>query len=128
MRLILLLAHQAELGYELKEFLAQRGYHVTTCERGGDLLDLMGQMEPDLILLDMYVSDPGGLEVLRKIREAGFRGKVILLAGSSARALLQKALQLGIDGVVGGPQVIGGYIDFEAIGSAVAELVGCPMQ
>jgi two-component system CitB family sensor kinase len=51
---------------------------------GARALELIGELEPDLVLLDIYLPDLGGLEVMRRVREAG-RPPVDFIAITSAK-------------------------------------------
>ncbi|GJL62708.1 MAG: hypothetical protein NPIRA04_13620 [Nitrospirales bacterium] len=69
---------------------------------------MTAQLQPLVVLLDMYVSHPSGLEVLRELRAHGFKGKVVLLGGSSMSSVISQAHHLKVDQVVGGPQWVDG--------------------
>jgi putative two-component system response regulator len=58
------------------------------------------EFEPDIVLLDLHMEEPDGLELLRRLRGArearGFL-PVIMLTGETARAARISALILGAD-------------------------------
>lgn len=59
-------------------------------------LALLAHARPDAVLLDYYLPDADGLEVLAALREAGRPSTpVILLTGAADEALALRALQLG---------------------------------
>src|SRR3977135_3462654 len=61
---------------------------------------LIKEFEPDLILLDLHMPQPDGLEILRRLRDA--RGKlsflpVLVLTGDVEPEIRNLALDLGAD-------------------------------
>jgi putative two-component system response regulator len=58
------------------------------------------EFEPDIVLLDLHMTDPDGLEVLRRLRSAreslGYL-PVIVLTGDTSRKARNAALILGAD-------------------------------
>lgn len=58
------------------------------------------EFEPDIVLLDLHMPDPDGLEVLRRLRSArtslGFL-PVIVLSGDTGKVARNSALILGAD-------------------------------
>lgn len=64
---------------------------------GADALRLIGQLQPDLVLLDVYLPDMSGVEVLRRLR-ATAHAHVDVIAITSAKdvAVLREAMQLGV--------------------------------
>jgi len=64
------------------------------------------EQQPLVMLLDMYISNPTGLEGLQQLRTQGYEGKVILLGGSSISSSISQAFRFGVEQVVGGLQWI----------------------
>src|SRR5256714_14530195 len=64
---------------------------------GADALRLIGQAKPDLVLLDIYLPDISGLDVMRSIREAG-AARVDVIAITAARDVesLRSAMHGGV--------------------------------
>jgi DNA-binding NarL/FixJ family response regulator len=60
-----------------------------------------------VVVLDLYVKEPSGMEVLHKLREQGYTGKVILMGGISVSPMVSEALRLGVDQVIGGESNLG---------------------
>ena len=98
---IFIVTHETQFGEDLTNWLRQQGYEVSLMGSGPEALSRAKEMVPSLVVLDLYVKEPSGLEVLRLLREQGFRGKVIVLAGISVSPLIPEAFHLGIDGVLG---------------------------
>ena len=101
----------------LKRFLTLRGYKVLVASNGQQALTMVERDTPELIVLDAYMPDMNGVEVLRQLRERKYTGGVILLTPSRDDKLLQEALDLGSVDVLGKP------VDLERL--ALAIQVGC---
>ena len=93
MRRILLVEDDAEavrmLGYALRE----SGYEVATAATGYIALGEVAKRDPDLILLDLYLS--GGMnggEFLAQYRRNGGRAKVIVISGAARGDLIARDL------------------------------------
>ena len=52
----------------LRLYLQEQGYQASACTSAGAALQLLEQEAPDLVILDIRLSDMDGLEVLRKIK------------------------------------------------------------
>jgi len=98
---IIIVTHETQFGEDLTNWLRHQGYEVSLFGDGQEALALAKEMVPSLVVLDLYVKEPSGLDVLRSLRDQGFRGKVIVLAGVSVSPLIPEAFHLGIDGVLG---------------------------
>lgn len=102
MRRILLVEDDAEgvrmLGFALRE----NGYEVATAATGHLALGEVAKRDPDVILLDLYLS--GGMnggEFLAQYRHAGGRAKVIVISGAARADPI--ARDLVIDEFMGKP-------------------------
>ncbi|MBD7978014.1 MULTISPECIES: two-component system response regulator NarL [Pseudomonas] len=65
---------------------------------GAEALDLLTDLRPDLILLDNNMPQMNGVETLKKIREQGYAGKVLLFTVSDAEEDVRDAMRFGADG------------------------------
>ena len=57
---------------------------------------LATQFVPDLILLDLYLPDVFGLDVLNQMRVAGVEGDVIVISAANESEAVERALKLGV--------------------------------
>lgn len=64
---------------------------------GAEALELVGRLEPDLVLLDVYLPDLSGIDALRRLR-ATTQGHVDVIAITSAKDVnvLREAMHLGV--------------------------------
>jgi ActR/RegA family two-component response regulator len=95
----------------LQKTLTEKGDPFILLEEGQDIIDAVFRHTPSLVVLDLYLTHPSGLEILRQLREKGFSGKVVLLGGQSSQTLAPEASRLGATQIVGRPfnanQVLG---------------------
>lgn len=68
---------------------------VGEAEDGASLLELLGEVEADVALLDVRMPGMGGLEALPKLGEAHPKLKVIILSMHDEPAYVAKAVELG---------------------------------
>ena len=100
-------------------FLMEKGYEVCVPPHRQDVVPLAKEKNPLVVVLDMYVASPSGLEVLRDLRSHNYKGKVVALAGMSLSPLMPQAFQLGVDQVIGGLQANGGRLNFDQVELAI---------
>lgn len=95
----------------LQENLAGKNEPFLLLEEGEDIIEAVFRHAPSMVVLDLYLTSPSGLEILRQLRQKGFSGKVVLLGGQSAQTLAPEASRLGAIQIVGRPfnanQVLG---------------------
>ncbi|HUD61811.1 MAG TPA: response regulator transcription factor [Acetobacteraceae bacterium] len=87
----------------LRVGLAGQGYVVSEAENGQSALDAVRQRRADLVVLDLGLPDIDGLEVIRRIREAGSAVPIIVLSSRDDEAAKVAALDLGADDYVTKP-------------------------
>ncbi|WP_346839058.1 SpoIIE family protein phosphatase [Microbulbifer sp. SAOS-129_SWC] len=79
----------------VRRALARLGYQVTVAQSG---VEGIGQFAPGLfhlVVTDLHLPDMGGLEVLRKIKQAAPETAVVVLASNSEVSDVVQALRLG---------------------------------
>ena len=79
----------------LLDFLTEAGYSVDIALTGRDALTLIQRMPPEVVLLDIRMSDIDGVEVLRQIRAAHPTIPVIMITGSDDIGLARATLKMG---------------------------------
>ena len=86
-----------------KKTLTKKGESCLIFKEGANIVQTVLQDQPSLVILDLYLSHPSGLEILRQLRSAGFKGKVVVLGGQSTQSLAPEASRLGALQIVGRP-------------------------
>ena len=106
--MIMLLTHHRELRAQLNEALQQSGHNVAIPAHREDMLTVLKDSQPDLIILDLHLSHPSGTEDLKILREHGYVGRTIVLSAPSMMTVLKEAYASGVDRVVKVPAKIKG--------------------
>jgi response regulator of citrate/malate metabolism len=76
---------------------ALEGFEVIgTASTGAQALEDVVRLRPDLVLLDVYLPDMTGLDVLRRLRAAGCPADVIVISAARDVDSLRTALQGGV--------------------------------
>ena len=87
----------------LQQTLTEKGDPFLVLEEGGNIVDSVFRHHPSLVILDLYLSHPSGIQILRQLRAEGYSGKVVVLGGQSAQSLVPEATRLGALQIVGRP-------------------------
>ena len=74
---------------------------IGVTQRGENLLDLVADLEPDLVLLDLDISGIGSIECVKRIKERHADVKVVMLAASEDPVHIAAALDAGATAYVG---------------------------
>ena len=69
---------------------------VGVAANGAGALAMAGRLVPDLILLDLYLPDIFGLDLLNQMRVAGVEGDVIVISAANESDTVERALKLGV--------------------------------
>ena len=108
-----------------------------------DAREQISILQPDLVLLDVWLPDGEGFSLLRELRQAGACLDVILLTAAREASALQEAMRLGVVDFILKPVVferlrdtLGNYAESRAALAALADidqqavdaLFGTPLQ
>lgn len=95
----------------LQQILTKKGDPFLLLDEGENIIETVLRHNPSLVVVDLYLTHPSGLEILRQLREKGFSGKVVMLGGQSNQSLAPEASHLGAVQIIGRPfnanQVLG---------------------
>jgi putative two-component system response regulator len=84
----------------LESILANTAGEIRSLQDSRQVEQVFTEFEPDIVLLDLHMPDPDGLEVLRRLRSVrnslGFL-PVIVLTGDTGKVARNSALILGAD-------------------------------
>jgi len=79
----------------LKKLLVKLGYTVETCLDGGEALDCIEGFQPDIILLDIYLTTQNGLNLLKQFQKKFYHIPVIMITGYSDVKIAVTAIKSG---------------------------------
>ena len=73
---------------------------IAEASEGNDVLRLASELRPDIVLLDISMPGPGGIEVTRRLKEALPELRVLILTAHEDESLLREAVQAGAAGYI----------------------------
>ena len=84
------------------EILARRGYVTVQAENGIRALDMVTSESPDLVILDAYMPDVDGLDVVKRLKADPFTHHipVLVFTGDGSTNFEIQSLKGGADGFV----------------------------
>ena len=93
---VLIVDDERSIRETLREILEEEGYQVFTEEVGSRVLERIREIEPDLIILDLFLPGISGMEVLEKMNEEGLTEKipVVIVSGHGTVETAVKAMKL----------------------------------
>ena len=89
-----------------KSYFRKRSIEVFTASGGVEALEIISQEKPDLVLLDVRMEEMNGVDVLKKLREAGNWIKVVMVTGVKEETTIQEAERLGVTGLIHKPLIL----------------------
>ncbi len=79
----------------LKKVLIKIGYDVTNCLNAGEAEDIVKQFQPDVILLDIYLTTHNGIDILRSLKKKYTAIPVIMITGYADVKIAVTAIKAG---------------------------------
>jgi DNA-binding NtrC family response regulator len=79
----------------LKKILGELGYNVSVCNKGEQFFHSLAETKPDLVLLDIYLGEVNGIQLLNRMRSEGIDVPVIMMTAHSDVALAVNAMKEG---------------------------------
>lgn len=73
---------------------------IAEASNGEECLKLLGEIEPDVLLLDINMPKKNGIEVLQEIKSRNINVKVLILTVHNETEYLLKAVDIGVDGYI----------------------------
>lgn len=104
-----------------REILFNSGYRDIVMARDGESgLKQYIEYSPDLVIIDLFLPDMNGIDILQKIREKNSHTRVILCTSASQGPVIDLAMRGGANGYVVKPY------DPDILLSAVRRVLGSP--
>jgi len=95
---ILVVDDSPEIQRFLRALLELDAYRVETASDGYEALQSLGDVCPDVVLLDLQMPGMDGLETLRRLKASRSNTKVIMCSGVDDPAKIREAAALGAHG------------------------------
>jgi DNA-binding NtrC family response regulator len=92
---VLIIDDERTLRESCASMLQHAGFHVQVCRRGDEALETLKRSRFDIVLLDLYMSQVPGMELLRAALEAHAETIVIVMTGQPSVTSNLEALQAG---------------------------------
>lgn len=92
---ILIVDDEANIRYIFMTLLRQEGYDVITAEDSASAMDIVTKTDLDAILLDIFLGEASGLDILRQVKKQNFRCPVIMITGEPNLDTATEAVRIG---------------------------------
>ena len=112
-RRVLVIDDEPDIVYMVKVILRSAGCEVSTAAGVKDGTAMIDSDAPDLVLLDLRLTDGDGMEVLEAMRASGKIESipVLILSAHATPATSEKAMAAGAVGYITKPFVAGQLVD-----------------
>lgn len=70
---------------------------------GEDGLNMILNVQPDIVITDLYMPVMSGIDMIEQLRNQGFQGKIIILSGYSDFEHVRQALHFGVSDYISKP-------------------------
>ena len=110
---VLIVDDERLVRWSLRQKCEEWGYQVSEAETGSDALRLARHEPPDLVLLDVRLTDMNGLQVLQRLKQAGDARAVIMITADPQLEDVKQALKQGAYDFIGKP------VDYDELRVAV---------
>ena len=95
MKYILIVDDEKSICQSLDGILTDEGFQTAFAETGEQCLEILEEVNPDLVLLDIWMPGIDGLETLKKIKQLRSNQLVIMMSGHGTIETAVKATRLG---------------------------------
>ena len=100
---VMLVDDEEEFVTTLSDRIQRRDFSSSVAFTGEQALQIVDDQVPDVMILDLKMPGIGGMEVLRRVKKAYPRVKVIILTGHGSEKDKEEALSLGAFGYLQKP-------------------------
>ena len=95
MATVLVVDDEPEIRTSLRGILAEEGLRVLEAEDGRQALDVINRESPELVILDVWMPEVDGLQLLQQLHETALAPAVIMISGHGNIETAVKATKLG---------------------------------
>jgi len=94
---ILVVEDEPSLVFTLQDTLENEGYEVHISETGSDAVQLVHDIKPDLMILDVMLPGTSGFEICKQVREDKYTFPIIMLTARDQEIDKVTGLNIGAD-------------------------------
>ena len=94
---ILIVDDDPKICTQLKKFLEEMNHSVIVTHSKIETLEIIKNMKPDVIILDLMMRGLGGLEVLEQVRQFDERVRIIVMSALTNESTCVESLDTGAD-------------------------------
>ncbi|MGH7857996.1 MAG: UDP-3-O-acyl-N-acetylglucosamine deacetylase [Candidatus Binatia bacterium] len=125
---ILIVDDEERIRASVRGVLADEGFRVLEADNGRTALQVLDEEDPVLILLDIWMPELDGIELLRQIQGHRPRTRVIVISGHGNIETAVRATQLGAFDFIEKPFSLDGLLErvHRALGDRSTPLDGAP--
>ncbi|MGD0946980.1 MAG: UDP-3-O-acyl-N-acetylglucosamine deacetylase [Candidatus Binatia bacterium] len=95
MATVLVVDDEAQIRNSLRGILAEEGLQVLEAEDGRQALDLIEREHPELVILDIWMPEMDGLQLLQQLHDAAPGPEVVMISGHGNIETAVRATKLG---------------------------------
>jgi two-component system nitrogen regulation response regulator GlnG len=95
MNRLLIVDDEQDIRYSFERIFSSSEYELATAASAEEALKLIPRVKPDLVIMDIRMGGIGGLEALRRIRQADPKQMVILMTAYGTTQAAIEAMKLG---------------------------------
>ena len=106
---ILIVDDEKLISWSLSTMLTNNGYRVETAASGAEAMDKFPCFSPEIVLLDLWLPDANGLDLLSQFKKRTEEVDIIVMTANADADSTVKALKLGANDFIGKP------LDLEAL-------------
>jgi len=92
---VLVADDEVPLATSLQRILGSSGYQVFVCTRGQDFTSTLAAANPDMVLLDIFLGDINGVQLLKQLKADGWDVPVVMMTGHADVSLAVQAMKEG---------------------------------
>lgn len=116
--LILIVDDEAGIRRTLEGVFADEGYRTVVADSGVEALDLLDELEPALVLLDIWMPGMDGMETLKELKFRAPEMPVIMISGHATISTAMQATRFGATDFIEKP------LDLDLMVQAVRRAIG----
>lgn len=73
------------------------GQVIGEAEDGSEAIDLVLDLQPDLVMIDLLMPELDGIETIKRLRNSAYQGSFVLLSKITDKMMVREAYQAGVE-------------------------------